>query len=204
MTPIDLSDPGAPVNCITDRVCAAAVVVLVFASGRRAGFRRAGLAGGAAPGLGACCSSGVRMPAMNRCQSRSRASRSSPKARRKAARVRSPRGSGPAAAAASPPSSGSAHGVAQQVQERQELLGVPGPQVIHQGPGLGVQVAVVAAAEARVPHQPLQPRGRLHAPPVGQPEIVGPADPRPSSAADQLELRRQSLVQPVGKRVVPR
>ena len=136
---------------------------------------------------------------MKRCQSRSSPSRSGPKDRRNALKTRSPAGSWEHR-----PAVGVGIGDAQQVDEGQELLGTLGAQVIDQGPGLGIEIALVTAAEAGVADQPLQSDRRLDLPPVGKPQVVGAADARPAATADHLELRRKPLVHPVGKRVVTR
>ena len=154
---------------------------------------------GAGLAVGACCSSGVWTPLMNRCQSRSSPSRSGPKARRKALKTRSPRGPWSIA-----PPSDSASGLRSRSMKARNCSGTLGAQEIDQGPGLGIEIALVTPAEAGVADQPLQSDRRLDPPPVGQPQVVGTADARPSAAADHLELRRQSLVHPVGERVVTR
>ena len=82
-------------------------------------------------------------------QSRSSASRSVPKARWKARKTRSPRAVGAIGLAA-------IVRAAQEVEECQELARVPGAQVIDQGPGLRIEVALIAAAEAGVSDQALE------------------------------------------------
>ncbi len=58
-------------------------------------------------------------------------------------------------------------GTAQQVDEGEELLRVLGAEEIDKGPGLGVQVTVVAVTKTGVSDQALEPEWALEAPPVG-------------------------------------
>src|SRR4051794_12674749 len=51
-------------------------------------------------------------------------------------------------------------GSTQQVDKGEKLVGVLGAEVVDQGPGLGVEVALVAVAEAGVADETLQPRRR--------------------------------------------
>ena len=57
---------------------------------------------------------------------------------------------------------------AQQVEERQKLSRMPGAQVVNQGPGLRVKVALIATAESGVSDQALQRNRVLNSPPIRQ------------------------------------
>src|SRR5271165_1649388 len=94
-------------------------------------------------------------------------------------------------------------GASKQVEECQELRGMLNAEIVNQRPSLGVKIAPVAAAVARVADEWFQRRRWLNSPPVGEARIIGAADACPAAATDDLELHGQTLLKPDGKGVMP-
>jgi hypothetical protein len=85
---------------------------------------------------------------------------------------------------------------AQVVEEGDEFSGMIHAEEVNERPGLRIAGRVVTSAESLVADQGGKAGRRLERSPGWETVVVGAADSRPSAAANDLELHRETFVQP--------